>query len=156
MNAQVERALSEANRMKEVLETTNRDMGLQIQRLEAGRLGGGFNADIPSLQKQNEELTRKKAALEAQLSESRKTAEAAATAEREGTLATALSEVEEMRAARSRQEEMVAAIVHQRDVYRELLKSGGSGGQPQAAASIRFCPPNGAKLPPSHARAAAA
>ena len=64
MNAQVERALSEANRMKEVLETTNRDMGLQIQRLEAGRLGGGFNADIPSLQKQNEELTRKKAALE--------------------------------------------------------------------------------------------
>ena len=135
MNAQVERALSEANRMKEVLETTNRDMGLQIQRLEAGRLGGGFNADIPSLQKQNEELTRKKAALEAELSESRKTAEAAATAEREGTLATALSEVEEMRAARSRQEEMVAAIVHQRDVYRELLKSGGSGGQPQAAAA---------------------
>ena len=125
LQQQTQQGLEATQRTKSVLETTNAEMGLQIQKLEGARVISGSGGNIPTLQKQNEQLLRENAELKTDLKKSQETAETAATADRQNMLALALQDVEEMRTARARQEEMVGAIVHQRDVYRELLQSGG-------------------------------
>jgi nucleoprotein TPR len=136
VNAQLQSEVQDKLRLVANLEATNAALGLQIQRLEAarqpphkdGNAGGGRQDDIPTLQMQNQELLKQSASLQAELERTRQESEKASSAQKRGVLEAALAEVESMRQTRARQEEMVAAIVHQRDVYRELLQSGGSGG----------------------------
>ena len=76
------------------------------------------------------------AILEAELDQCRRDAATAASSINHPKLKQTLDELTELRAVQKRREEMVAAIVHQRDVYKELLQNGGGGGggsnQPQA------------------------
>jgi nucleoprotein TPR len=130
----LEAELAESGQQHAGLLRTTEALSLQVQRLEASR-GSGAAAAVPSLQEQNRQLLTKVHGLEAELEKTSLAATDSADASRRGQLQNLIAEVEQLRANQARSEEMVKAIVHQRDVYKELLRKDGTlaPGTPAAA-----------------------
>jgi nucleoprotein TPR len=90
-------------------------------------------ADIPQLQARNQQLLK----VVRRLSEAKEDQLESRVNDTENALAleAALKELENMRSARLRQEEMVTAIIKQRDMYRSLLQQANSEFSKQTAAT---------------------